>query len=157
MPAPRTRSRRRRRRLGEPLAAGAPLHVMISWSVPLLVLLSARLAVCAEPSGEQPAAPAAVEQLSGWPSQAATKQQQQQQQQAIEKKVYTNQFVIQVGGGELEARKLAEKHGFIFLNHIFADYYHLEHRRVAKRATSPHLDSELEISIEQEPQVSPAH
>lgn len=67
--------------------------------------------------------------------------------------VYTNQFVIQVQGGELEARKLAEKHGFVYLNHILGDYYHLEHRRVLKRSTSLHQEA-LNISIQDEPQVS---
>lgn len=68
--------------------------------------------------------------------------------------IYTNQFVIQVKGGEQEVRKLAERHGFVYLNHILADYYHLEHRRLAKRSTSDADMSQLEISIEDEPQVS---
>lgn len=67
--------------------------------------------------------------------------------------VYTNQFVIQVEGGESEARKLAHKHGFVYLNHILGDYYHLEHRRLSKRSTSATRDA-LNISIESEPQVS---
>lgn len=67
--------------------------------------------------------------------------------------VYTNQFVIQVEGGELEARKLALKHGFVYLNHILGDYYHLEHQRLSKRSTSAKQDA-LNISIEDEPQVS---
>lgn len=67
--------------------------------------------------------------------------------------IYTNQFVIQVEGGELEARKLALKHGFVYLNHILGDYYHLEHQRLSKRSTSATKDA-LNISIEDEPQVS---
>lgn len=70
--------------------------------------------------------------------------------------IYTNQFVIEVKGGEQEARKLAAKHGFVYLNHILADYYHLEHRRLAKRSTSQVLAraAELSGSIKDEPQVS---
>lgn len=67
--------------------------------------------------------------------------------------IYTNQFVIQVQGGELEARKLAIKHGFVYLNHILGDYYHLEHQRLSKRSTSANREA-LNISIEDEPQVS---
>lgn len=67
--------------------------------------------------------------------------------------VYTNQFVIEVKGGELEARKVAQKHGFVYLNHILGDYYHLEHRRLSKRSTNNQA-SELNITIQDEPQVS---
>lgn len=67
--------------------------------------------------------------------------------------IYTNQFVIQVEGGEMEARKLASKHGFVYLNHILGDYYHLEHQRLSKRSTSATKEA-LNISIEDEPQVS---
>lgn len=48
--------------------------------------------------------------------------------------VFTNQFVIRVEGGENEARKVAQKHGFVYLNHILDDYYHLEHARLSKRS-----------------------
>jgi len=70
--------------------------------------------------------------------------------------IYTNQFVIQVAGGELEARQLAHKHGFVYLNHIIGDYYHLEHRRLARRSTSATGGpvGQLQESIGQEPQVS---
>lgn len=67
--------------------------------------------------------------------------------------IYTNQFVIQVEGGEEEARKLALKYGFVYLNHILGDYYHLEHRRLSKRSLSPSQDI-LNISIQDEPKVS---
>jgi hypothetical protein len=71
-----------------------------------------------------------------------------------EKKIYTNQFVIKVEGGENEARRLAEKHGFIYLNHILGDYYHLEHRRLAKRSANIFDMANLDTSIEEEPHVS---
>jgi len=71
-------------------------------------------------------------------------------------KIYTNQFVIQVRGGELEARKLAKKHGFVYLNHILGDYYHLEHRRLSRRSTSASQEA-VNISIQEEPQVSCVH
>lgn len=67
--------------------------------------------------------------------------------------VYTNQFVIEVEGGEEEAKKLAAKHGFVYLNHILADFYHLEHRRLSKRSLSADQDL-ADISIRDEPQVS---
>lgn len=67
--------------------------------------------------------------------------------------IYTNQFVIQVEGGKEEARKLALKYGFVYLNHILGDYYHLEHRRLSKRSLNPSQDV-LNISIQDEPQVS---
>lgn len=66
-------------------------------------------------------------------------------------RIYTNQFVIQVEGGEKEARKLAAKHGFVYLNHILDDFYHLEHRRLARRSTEREA---LNVSIQNEPQVS---
>lgn len=71
-----------------------------------------------------------------------------------QKKIYTNQFVIRVEGGEDEARRLAEKHGFIYLNHILGDYYHLEHRRLAKRSLDSFDVLELDTSIQEEPHVS---
>lgn len=69
-------------------------------------------------------------------------------------KVYTNQFVIEVKGGEEEARRLAEKHGFVYLNHILGDFYHLEHRRLARRSLDTLDMNDLDVSIEQEPHVS---
>ena len=71
-----------------------------------------------------------------------------------QKKIYTNQFVIKVEGGEGEARRLAEKHGFIYLNHILGDYYHLEHRRLAKRSLDSFDMTDLDTSIQDEPHVS---
>lgn len=68
-------------------------------------------------------------------------------------KIFTNQFVIEVAGGDEEARKLAAKHGFVYLNHILGDFYHLEHQRLSRRSTNE-LSSSLEMSILDEPQVS---
>lgn len=69
-------------------------------------------------------------------------------------RVYTNQFVIQVKGGEAEARKLASKHGFVYLNHILDDFYHLEHSRLAKRSLSATQGVLNTSSIQDEPEVS---
>lgn len=128
---------------------------MISWLCAVVVLLAAAatgssstaaLATSAGASG------ASTEVPRPQPAIAAT-------DEAAPKKVgpntrvYTNQFVLQVRGGEGEARKVAERHGFVYLNHILADYYHLEHRRLAKRSLSATQDA-LNISIESEPQVS---
>lgn len=76
---------------------------------------------------------------------------------ADEARIYTNQFVIQVVGGEREARRLAKRHGFNYLNHVVGDYYHLEHRRLSKRSIegSPNATLPGNIAlIEDEPQVS---
>lgn len=81
-------------------------------------------------------------------------QQQQTSSKNQPKSIFTNQFVIEVKGGEEEARRLAEKHGFIYLNHILGDFYHLEHRRLAKRSLDLMDMNGLDRSIEEEPQVS---
>lgn len=98
---------------------------------------------------KQQLAVAASAQLSPPPAS----QQQQQSTSGSHKQpvIYTNQFVIQVKGGEAEARRLAKKHGFLYLNHILADFYHLEHQRLSRRSASPSSD----LAIGEEPQVSP--
>lgn len=50
--------------------------------------------------------------------------------------VFTNQFVVQVPEGSDAAKELAEKHGFRYLGQIFEDFYHLQHKRIAKRSLS---------------------
>lgn len=47
---------------------------------------------------------------------------------------YSNQFVVQLDGGELKAKKFSEEHGFTYLGKIFDDHYHLEHQRISKRS-----------------------
>lgn len=97
---------------------------------------------------------AAIKQIERRAEEAAKAQlQSSPASPASRSPVYTNQFVIQVKGGELEARKLAQKHGFVYLNHILGDYYHLEHQRLSKRSASAREEA-LNISIEDEPQVS---
>lgn len=76
--------------------------------------------------------------------------------------VFTNQFVVQIDGGEDEARKIADKHGFIYLNHILDNFYHLEHSRLSRRsilvdklqASRNDEDQSLISDIQDEPKVS---
>lgn len=68
------------------------------------------------------------------------------------RRMYTNQFVIKVEGGPEQARKLAQKHGFAYLDQILGDYHHLEHRRLSKRAALERPFANL--SLQDEPQVS---
>lgn len=80
--------------------------------------------------------------------------QHQESPKQHQPKVYTNQFVLQIEGGPTEAREIASKHGFVYLDHIFGDYHHLQHRRIAKRSATSDSIAKMNISIEEEPQVS---
>jgi glucan-binding YG repeat protein len=128
---------------------------MISWLLVAVLLLAVN--AITTPTSSSSTEPAIATNVTA-PTQAeahtrsqpiSSKQQQQQQQ-----KTYTNQFVIKVEGGEKEARRIAEKHGFNYLNHILGDYYHLEHRRIAKRSLDLYDMDQLDTSIEEEPNVS---
>ncbi|GFY79189.1 hypothetical protein TNIN_245501 [Trichonephila inaurata madagascariensis] len=66
--------------------------------------------------------------------------------------VYTDQFVVKVEGGTEVAKELARKHGFTYLAKIFDDYYHLRHRRLAKRSLEK--SEEHHIALSNEKQVS---
>ncbi|XP_067140914.1 furin-like protease 1, isoforms 1/1-X/2 [Centruroides vittatus] len=48
--------------------------------------------------------------------------------------IYTDQFVVRVSGDEEVAKELARKYDFTYLSQIFPDYYHFQHRKVAKRS-----------------------
>ncbi|XP_050402514.1 furin-like protease kpc-1 isoform X5 [Patella vulgata] len=50
---------------------------------------------------------------------------------------YTDRWAVHVEGGEKIARSLAEKYGFVYLDQIMPDYYHFQHRKVAKRSIRP--------------------
>ncbi|KAH7644431.1 furin-like protein protease 1 [Dermatophagoides farinae] len=50
------------------------------------------------------------------------------------KRLFSDQFVVRIHGGDEFARQLANDHDFTYLGHIIDDYYHLMHRKVAKRS-----------------------
>ncbi|XP_077262499.1 furin-like protease 1 isoform X4 [Temnothorax americanus] len=54
-------------------------------------------------------------------------------------RAYTNQWAAHIDGGEEAARRVADNHGFRYLGKINDDWFHMEHRSVAKRSTEPHL------------------
>ncbi|XP_018053520.1 PREDICTED: furin-like protease 1, isoforms 1/1-X/2 isoform X1 [Atta colombica] len=55
-------------------------------------------------------------------------------------RAYTNQWAAHIDGGEKVARRVAEDYGFRYLGKINDDWFHMEHRSVAKRSTEPHLE-----------------
>ncbi|XP_074599820.1 proprotein convertase subtilisin/kexin type 4-like isoform X3 [Brevipalpus obovatus] len=59
--------------------------------------------------------------------------------------VFTDQFVLHMDAEPDEVRRIAEKHGFDYLDHVIDNYYHLKHRKVVKRSLQPshHLTSEI--------------
>ncbi|XP_066585085.1 furin-like protease 1 isoform X3 [Prorops nasuta] len=59
---------------------------------------------------------------------------------------YTNQWVAHIQGGPGVAKQVAEDHGFRYLDKIFDDWYHFEHRSVVKRSAEPHLDIHERLS-----------
>ncbi|XP_035668240.1 furin-like isoform X3 [Branchiostoma floridae] len=55
-------------------------------------------------------------------------------------KLYSNQWAVDVVGGEEEARRLALSHGFTYKGKILNDVYLLEHRAVFKRSLRQNID-----------------
>lgn len=55
-------------------------------------------------------------------------------------RAYTNQWAAHIDGGEKVARRVAEDYGFRYLGKINDDWFHMEHRSVAKRSTEPHFE-----------------
>ncbi|XP_059163452.1 furin-1-like isoform X2 [Physella acuta] len=49
-------------------------------------------------------------------------------------KHFTDLWAVHVKGGEEIAQAVAERHGFIYKGQIMPDYYHFQHRKVAKRS-----------------------
>ncbi|XP_069137192.1 furin-like protease kpc-1 isoform X1 [Argopecten irradians] len=47
---------------------------------------------------------------------------------------YTDKWAVHIEGGVKAAQDLAEKHNFVYLGEIMPDYYHFQHRKVAKRS-----------------------
>ncbi|ESN98256.1 hypothetical protein HELRODRAFT_84740 [Helobdella robusta] len=50
------------------------------------------------------------------------------------KKVYTNQWAVQIEGGIAEAKNVAQRHGFELVNEIMPDFYLLRNKRISKRS-----------------------
>ncbi|XP_039301948.1 furin-like protease 1, isoforms 1/1-X/2 isoform X1 [Solenopsis invicta] len=55
-------------------------------------------------------------------------------------RAYTNQWAAHIDGGEEVARRVSENYGFHYLGKINDDWFHMEHRSVAKRSAEPHLE-----------------
>ncbi|XP_065147613.1 furin (paired basic amino acid cleaving enzyme) b [Paramisgurnus dabryanus] len=65
--------------------------------------------------------------------------------------IYTNTWAVHIVGGAEEADRIAHKHGFISHGRVFGDYYHFQHRGVAKRSLSGHHG--VHVRLHTEPQV----
>ncbi|XP_055860129.1 furin-like protease kpc-1 isoform X6 [Biomphalaria glabrata] len=50
-------------------------------------------------------------------------------------KHFTDLWAVYIKGGEEMAKAVAARHGFIYVGQIMPDYYHFQHRKVAKRST----------------------
>lgn len=48
--------------------------------------------------------------------------------------LFTNQWAVQIEGGEDLAKYIAEKHGFVYVAKIFQDHYLFTHRRITRRS-----------------------
>jgi len=66
--------------------------------------------------------------------------------------IYTDQYVVKLNGGPELAKELSEKHGFIYLDQIFDNYYHIKHRRLRKRSLEP-AHHDIHRSLVNEPEV----
>ncbi|XP_021944042.1 furin-like protease 1, isoforms 1/1-X/2 isoform X2 [Folsomia candida] len=60
------------------------------------------------------------------------------EEQDQDRQHYTHQWAVHIVGGKSVADRIARKHGFINGGEIFPDYYHLVHRKVAKRSLDAH-------------------
>ena len=47
---------------------------------------------------------------------------------------YNDQWAVHLTGGEIAAKNIAEKHGFVYVAQIMPDYYVFQHRKVSKRS-----------------------
>lgn len=70
---------------------------------------------------------------------------------SIGQTVYTNSWAVHIAGGEQEADRIAEKHGFVNQGKVFGDYYHFRHHAVEKRSLSEHKVTHERLQTE--PQV----
>lgn len=66
----------------------------------------------------------------------------------LAEKIYTNTWAVHINGGEPEANRIAEKHGFVNLGHVFGDIYHFRHHRVVKRSLSDHRGHHVRLTSE---------
>uniref|UniRef100_A0A6J0SNP4 Proprotein convertase subtilisin/kexin type 4 isoform X1 n=1 Tax=Pogona vitticeps TaxID=103695 RepID=A0A6J0SNP4_9SAUR len=58
-----------------------------------------------------------------------------------ELRVFLSSWAVRVPAGPGEARRLAHKHGLLYLGQVIqgAQYYHLKHRGIAQKSLHPHL------------------
>ena len=54
--------------------------------------------------------------------------------------LYTDQFVLHLEAPPHVAKEIAHKYGFIYLDQIFENYYHLRNHRIVKRSLKPAND-----------------
>ncbi|BFY97735.1 hypothetical protein BsWGS_00774 [Bradybaena similaris] len=60
-------------------------------------------------------------------------------------KHFTDLWAVHIKGGEAVAKNVSSRHGFIYRGQIMPDYYHFQHRKVAKRSVyaSAHYNQPL--------------
>ncbi|XP_037611019.1 furin (paired basic amino acid cleaving enzyme) a [Sebastes umbrosus] len=71
---------------------------------------------------------------------------------ALGQKVYTHTWAVNIPGGQEEADRIANKHGFLNYGHVFGDYYHFRHRTVVKRSLSGHRGTQ--VRLQSDPKVT---
>uniref|UniRef100_A0AAY5ECH5 P/Homo B domain-containing protein n=1 Tax=Electrophorus electricus TaxID=8005 RepID=A0AAY5ECH5_ELEEL len=64
--------------------------------------------------------------------------------------IYTNSWAVQIHGGEEAAQRVARKHNFVNHGNVFGDYYHFQHRTVAKRSLSGHRSVHVRLHSERQ-------
>jgi len=58
---------------------------------------------------------------------------------------FTDQWAVHIEGGDPVANQIAQRHGFVNLGKIFGDYYHFQHRKVAKRSLEAGLEQNHQL------------
>nr|CAH0111545.1 unnamed protein product [Daphnia galeata] len=68
---------------------------------------------------------------------AATTSSEEEDSSSTSSPPFTDQWAVHISGGDQVADAIAARHGFTNLGKIFGDYYHFQHRKVAKRSIEP--------------------
>ncbi|CAG5125983.1 unnamed protein product, partial [Candidula unifasciata] len=70
--------------------------------------------------------------------------------EAVLGKHFTDLWAVHIKGGEDAARNVSVRHGFMYIGQIMPDYYHFQHRKVAKRSAyaSAHFNQPLTDDID---------
>ncbi|CAG5128733.1 unnamed protein product, partial [Candidula unifasciata] len=53
---------------------------------------------------------------------------------AVDNHFFTDLWAVHIQGGEEIARTVASRNDFVYMGQIMPDYYHFQHRKVAKRS-----------------------